>query len=68
MGLILAVCESCGRQFEARRAAKHCSAACTRAAYARRHLPSLRAAVGYLQREIARLENQVSGTRRRSQR
>ena len=66
--MILTVCDSCQRQFEAKRAAKHCSPRCARAAYAARHLPSLRAAVVYLQREIARLENLVSRTRRRGQR
>jgi hypothetical protein len=45
--------------------AKHCSSRRARAAYAARHLPALRAAVSYLEREIARLENQLTETRRR---
>ncbi len=60
-------CDVCGAALEGkRRHAKHCSPACARAAYAARHLPALRAAVVYLQREIARLENQLSGARRRT--
>ena len=59
-------CDVCGGTFEARRShAKHCSPRCARAAYAGRHLPALRAAVAYLQREIARLENQLTGKRYR---
>lgn len=56
-------CEVCKVLFEGRRHAKHCSPARTRAAYAARHLPALLAAVAYLQREIARLENQLTGSR-----
>ena len=59
-------CDVCKQPFAAKRPhAKHCSARCARAAYAQRHLPSLKAAVAYLEREIARLENQLTGTRRR---
>lgn len=60
-------CDVCHAAIEGRRRqAKHCSPACARASYAARHLPALRAAVVYLQREIARLENQLSGARRRT--
>jgi len=62
------ICDVCGTAFEAKRDhAKHCSPACARAAYARRHLPALEAAHAYLAREIARLRNLLpSGTRRRT--
>lgn len=60
-------CEVCTSRIEGRRGdAKHCSPACTRRAYAERHLPALRAALAYLAREVRRLENQVSGERRRA--
>jgi len=61
-------CEVCTGRIEGRRRdAKHCSAACTRRAYAERHLPALRAALAYLAREVRRLENLLpGGTRRRA--
>lgn len=60
-------CDICGVRIEGRRShAKHCSPACARAAYARRHLPALQAALAYLAREVRRLENLLpGGTRRR---
>lgn len=60
-------CDVCGTPFEAkRRDAIHCSPACARAAYAKKHLPALKVALAYLAREVRRLENQVSGERRRA--
>jgi hypothetical protein len=60
------VCDQCGKVFQAkRRDAVHCSPRCARAAYAKSWLPALQRALRYLGREVARLENQVTGTRRR---
>ena len=39
---------------------------CARATYARWHLAALKTALAYLAREVRRLENQVSGERRRA--
>ncbi len=60
-------CASCGARIEGRRShAKYCGPRCSRSAYARRHLPALRAALAYLAREVRRLENLLpGGTRRR---
>jgi hypothetical protein len=61
-------CQVCGSAFEPKRPfARYCSPRCNRAAYARRHLPALEAALAYLQREVRRLENLLpGGTRRRA--
>jgi RNA polymerase-binding transcription factor DksA len=60
-------CDVCGKPFEARRRdAVHCSPACARAAYAKRHLPTVEGAIAYLEREARRLRNLLpGGTRRR---
>ena len=54
--------DACGQPFEAKRHDPfHCSPTCARAAYAKRHLPALRAALAYLAREVRWLENLLPG-------
>lgn len=59
-------CQVCGARIEGKRShAQYCGPECSRRAYAERWLPHLREALRFLGREVRRLENQVSGERRR---